>query len=229
MTNFTETLRHYCRNPRCRSKLPSPVSNPREAFCARGCFNSFYLHRCLVCEGPLQRKREDQKVCRKAKCRNTWRLGSGFGCYAGSSNANSASETPDFIDLKAPPKPDRPWRFVAGPELSASALHCATVSGDQAIQVINRTNARHWREYNVKAEEWSLITRHDPPVNLTGGYNFPSAPVITTPAPIIRLSRPVKETAPSVPIPDDFSIPEFLRRPPRSHDAAPVIPLREAA
>jgi hypothetical protein len=27
------------------------------------------LHRCLVCEGPIKRKREDQKVCRKAKCR----------------------------------------------------------------------------------------------------------------------------------------------------------------
>ena len=28
MTEFTETaLRHMCRNPRCRSKLPAPVSN----------------------------------------------------------------------------------------------------------------------------------------------------------------------------------------------------------
>jgi hypothetical protein len=25
MTEFTETLRHYCRNPRCRSKLPTAV------------------------------------------------------------------------------------------------------------------------------------------------------------------------------------------------------------
>jgi hypothetical protein len=29
MTEFTETLSHYCRNPRWRSKLPVPVSNPR--------------------------------------------------------------------------------------------------------------------------------------------------------------------------------------------------------
>ena len=81
MTEFTETLRHHCRNPRCRSKLPMPVSNPREAFCTKGCHSSFYLHCCLACEGPLQRKREDQKVCRKAKCRNAWRAGSGFGRY----------------------------------------------------------------------------------------------------------------------------------------------------
>lgn len=26
-----DAFRHYCRNPRCRSKLPAPVSNPREA------------------------------------------------------------------------------------------------------------------------------------------------------------------------------------------------------
>ena len=48
MTEFAVEVRRYCRNSRCRSKLPLPVSNPREGFCARGCFNSFYLHRCLV-------------------------------------------------------------------------------------------------------------------------------------------------------------------------------------
>src|SRR6516225_7835340 len=53
MTEFVAELRHYCRNPRCRSKLPQPVANPREAFCARGCHSSFYLKRCLVCEGPM--------------------------------------------------------------------------------------------------------------------------------------------------------------------------------
>jgi hypothetical protein len=103
MTEFTETLRHYCRNPRCRSKLPAPLSNPRDAFCTRGCYTSFYLRRCLACAGPIERKREDQKVCRKAKCRNAWRAGSGFGCYAVSSPAKLASETIDFIDPNTPP------------------------------------------------------------------------------------------------------------------------------
>ena len=40
-------LRHYCRNPRCRSKLKQPVENPRRAFCTRGCHSSFYHSRCL--------------------------------------------------------------------------------------------------------------------------------------------------------------------------------------
>jgi len=121
MTEFTETLRHYCRDPRCRSKLASPVSNPREAFCTRGCFNSFYLRRCVACEGPIARKREDQKVCRKAKCRNGWRAGLGFGRYA-TSPAKLVSETPDFIDPKAPLKPAQPWRIVAGELTPSRAL-----------------------------------------------------------------------------------------------------------
>ena len=81
MTEFNQEARHYCRNKHCRSKLPGPVSNPREAFCTKGCHGSFYLKRCMVCEGPIERKREDQKVCRKAKCRSAWRARSGFGRY----------------------------------------------------------------------------------------------------------------------------------------------------
>ncbi len=53
MTEFKEELRHFCRNPRCRSKLPAPVSNLREAFCTRGCYLGFHRTRCLVCEGKM--------------------------------------------------------------------------------------------------------------------------------------------------------------------------------
>jgi hypothetical protein len=55
MTEFAETaVRHYCRYPKCRSKLPAPVLNRHEAFCARGCHGSFYLRRCRVCEAPIE-------------------------------------------------------------------------------------------------------------------------------------------------------------------------------
>jgi hypothetical protein len=70
MTDFIEALRHRCRNPRCQSKLPSPVSNPREAFCTKGCHSSFYRKRCLICEEPMERKTEHQLVCGKRRCRN---------------------------------------------------------------------------------------------------------------------------------------------------------------
>jgi hypothetical protein len=55
-------LRHYCRNPRCRMKLAAPVENEHHAFCCRGCHSSFYRSRCLVCEDPMRRKREGQKL-----------------------------------------------------------------------------------------------------------------------------------------------------------------------
>jgi hypothetical protein len=65
--------RHYCRNPKCRSKLPAPAGNPREAFCARGCHASFYRHRCLVCEAAIDRRTEHQKFCRRPLCKSRFR------------------------------------------------------------------------------------------------------------------------------------------------------------
>jgi hypothetical protein len=62
-------LRHYCRNPRCRSKLKEPVDNPRVAFCTRGGHSSFYLKRCLVCERQFVKKNSKQVVCHRHACR----------------------------------------------------------------------------------------------------------------------------------------------------------------
>jgi len=64
MTEFTEVARKRCRNKRCLMRLQSPVTNPREAFCIKGCYGSFYLHRCLVCEDPTG----NRKICKKSKC-----------------------------------------------------------------------------------------------------------------------------------------------------------------
>jgi hypothetical protein len=55
-------LRHYCRNLKCRSKLPAPIENEHHAFCAPGCHASFYRSRCLVCEEPMRRKHERQRL-----------------------------------------------------------------------------------------------------------------------------------------------------------------------
>jgi hypothetical protein len=148
MTEFEQDLRHKCRNPRCRMNLPAPVSNPREAFCTRGCHTSFYLHRCLVCEGPLERKREAQKVCRKAQCRSAWQGKGGFGRYVASSPANKAQETPNACGSAGASKPvERPlWRLAAaGAPVSANAYHCAIVGADFAMVEADRSNAAHWR------------------------------------------------------------------------------------
>ena len=63
MTEFSQALRHMCRNPKCRSKLPAPVPNEREAFCARGCYQSFYLRRRPNPHPIKLRKGEIESTC----------------------------------------------------------------------------------------------------------------------------------------------------------------------
>ena len=91
MTDFGQELRHRCRNPRCRMKLPGPVSNLREAFCTRGCYNSFYLKRCHVCDKPIEQPNRGgtRLICKKSKCKNAWKSGLGFGRFAESGHAAS--------------------------------------------------------------------------------------------------------------------------------------------
>src|ERR1700722_11832464 len=107
MTEFAETaMRKFCRNPRCGSKLPTPVSNPREAFCARGCHSAYYRRHSLVCDGAIvQPKRGERLICRKPACIKAFRESSDAYRYQGSQTAESISETLDFIDSKQPPKP----------------------------------------------------------------------------------------------------------------------------
>jgi hypothetical protein len=62
-------LRHRCRNPHCRSKLPAPVGNDHKAFCCRSCFNSFYLKRCLVCEKLKDKYHQRRQLCGSVDCR----------------------------------------------------------------------------------------------------------------------------------------------------------------
>jgi hypothetical protein len=207
MIDFANDLRHRCRNPKCRMKLPAPVSNPREAFCCPGCHKSFYLHRCLVCECPIGRKREDQKICRKSKCRSAWRARQGFGRYVVSSAAKLASEGPDFPRSKQPNELDRAWRIVAGPPLTPSQLHCALVGAGEAVEAARRSNARYWPEANA-AEVPCLIKRDSAPVNVTGGHRFPDAPAVD-----LRPTKPVVTKPHAVVTGDALDIPGFLRRP----------------
>jgi hypothetical protein len=66
--------RHYCRNPRCRMKLPAQVDNEHHAFCCTGCYTQFYRFRCSVCEGRLRRKNERQRFgSGHAVCRGEYR------------------------------------------------------------------------------------------------------------------------------------------------------------
>jgi hypothetical protein len=61
----------------------------------------------LVCEGPIERKTGNQKVCRRSKCRNTLRAGFRLGRYYPTSDVKLPSKSADFIGPKMPLRPDR--------------------------------------------------------------------------------------------------------------------------
>ena len=193
MTELADTAQRYmCRNPKCRSKLPTPVSNPREAFCARGCHSAFYRTHCRVCEEPIEQPgRGERLICRKAACIRAFRESSDTYRYQVAQTAESISETPDFIDSKQPLKPDRGWFIVAGPEQTTSQFHCALVGARTAVDEVDRANAVHWRA--AQAGEH--------------GYRRPGAVTVEVPVPN---STPSAERPAMLPIPADLSIPAFL-------------------
>jgi hypothetical protein len=168
---MTIPLRHRCRNPRCHMKLMAPVENEHHAFCCRGCHNSFYLSRCLVCEDPMRRKTVQQKFgSGHARCRseyNRFRHIFDFPAHP-TSCVGDRGRSAHFTGLKTDNRADRPWRKIAGPELSPRSFALATLPLDRA------TTARIARA-NAKAV---LIGPNDEPINLLGGYRFPKAPTL---------------------------------------------------
>jgi hypothetical protein len=234
MVEFTETaLRKMCRNPKCRSKLPAPVSNEREAFCCRSCYQSFYLHRCRVCEGPIEQKRDGRRVlCKKAACRNVFSRTFAGGRYLTPSAPSYPSKTPDFIGPKEALKPDRAWRIIAGPALTASQLHCATApdgeivggkptwdgGGDERIEAQNRKP--------LKAHFANLKAAEDAEIEANGYFTDPEWREVISPDGVfcyVTRFRPATTVKSQRHIPDNLSIPPFLDRRPRPEQ------LREAA
>jgi len=156
-----ENLRHRCRNPQCRAKLPAPVTNAREAFCCCGCYTSFFRTRCRVCEELIgQPTRGARLICNRAKCKSAWRVGLGFGRYPTLSRAESIREVPVNKGPKMGISDDRAfsWQVVAaGAPISANQYHCAIVGAVEGIAAAYRSNAAHWarsgRRLHAKAAE----------------------------------------------------------------------------
>jgi hypothetical protein len=95
------------------------------------------LHRCRVCERPIEQKRDGQRLlCKKPKCKADWQALEGFGRYAVPSAAAKASKTLDFIDSKQALKADSTpvWHVVAAcAPITANQFHCAIVGAEEAI------------------------------------------------------------------------------------------------
>ena len=184
--------RHRCRY--CRTTLKAPEDNDRQAFCTRGCHSSHYRKRCVVCEAKFERKNEGQKVCGRRPCRNA--LKSRPELYSYARMGQSAGSVID--PLKNPIKPGiktrldggRPWRQIAGPELSARSFALATLPLDPATaKRVAGDNSRYWRE-----DRESLL----PYVRYIEGR------LLGEPLPFV-------ESPPLVPA-DPFDIPAFLVR-----------------
>jgi hypothetical protein len=201
MTEFAEDLRHRCRNPHCRMKLTAPVVNPRKAFCTPGCHSSFYLKRCLVCEndkpaGSTVRR----KLCRRPKCEGRYRKNSAHYSFLGADTTSAANvpRSAQSTGIKSAGLDDRPCYIVAGPKVSVSVYHCATLPVDPDIAA--RVNA---------ASDWGRIRKEI-------AWSKPRPP---TPK---EMQSDWKPCSPSVPVADDLSIPEFLKRDPAAREPAAV-------
>jgi hypothetical protein len=111
---MTAPLRHRCRSPHCRMKLPAPVENEHHAFCCRRCHESFYRNRCRVCEADLRKqgKRGDahRLYCRLPKnCRGEaqkWPEKYAYGLRAAFTTTNVKSA--QFTGLKSARESNRP-------------------------------------------------------------------------------------------------------------------------
>jgi hypothetical protein len=199
MTEYIQQFRFYCRNPRCRMRFKTPVSNPREAFCTRGCHSGFYRKRCLVCEGEMVRRSENQRICGKRRCRNAL-------SHADSLNLGRYALSPvDPIEksiksgIKSGDTGDRPWLIVAGPTITANVYHCATVPEGPDCQ---------WR-----GGEYERIEAKNRAALSAAIERRPKC--LSSPGMVFSDWRPVVARLPKGVEPDDRAIPDFLRRIPK--------------
>jgi hypothetical protein len=191
---FRQALRHYCRNPRCRMKLKVPVENPHKAFCTPGCYSSFYLKRCAVCEKAKPAGSTARRLlCRRPACRSAYHQNRAIYSFPGEDTAcaPNALRNIDKTGTFSGHLDDRPWRIIAaGSAISANVYHCATLPIDP--DTVGRAAANDWGRIRQEVA-WSKRAH-------VHGSD-------------IKASSPVAAHNPyPAEIPSDLSIPEFLRR-----------------
>ena len=191
-------VRHRCRNPRCKAWLKPPVENRRDAFCCAGCEIGFYRTHCRVCEKELaETKRSSRReLCGKRKCNNEFR-----------SDRKRAQLVSRYYPLAVTSKPGKSSTKSTALSGIKSDLGFA-VGADYDREVL-------WENFRANAKFWTAawIQPHHPPVNILGGYKFPAVPDIDlgAPAKSPTLNRPPDSNPQLAQVPDDLSIPAFLR------------------
>ena len=136
-----------------------------------------------------------------------------------------APKSADSIGVKTPLKPGRAWRIIAGPELTATQLHCATVPDGldgmweggsyQRIEAANRRLLEvHFDKLDSTAFDFCTVCGCDD--DLVDHKMTADGSVTVTLCCDCRDKRVCGATysAPQYLLADDLSIPEFLRRTP---------------
>jgi hypothetical protein len=228
-------LRHFCRFPKCRSKLPKPVSSALDAFCTVGCIRGFYRGHCRVCKRGFERKTERAKTCGRRECQTAFRRdpirfsGSRYGDAPVVVNPSKKPIKPGvkIVPLEGPTV----WQTIAGPTPSKVNLHIpldpdliARLARYPAHVLMVELDAKARR----RAARTAVFKRRTPPVNILGGFSFPGAPEIDFDPPATNMTASASQPTPSTWAPTtapttaapvgaagvpDLSIPEFLRRP----------------
>lgn len=211
--NPTETHAFRCRNPRCKSWLRPPAENPRDAFCCEKCAESFYRGHCRVCERPIVGKNSRRELCDDERCRSQFRRYRErfFGTWYPNPVLSSKAEKSSIKStVKTTINSDRAWRQIAGPDVPDVNLRIP-LDPDFARRIA-RVHNSYW-------EKKALICSADPPINIGGGYKFPGAKTIDLNPPAAKVTSKKLDAATKAKadeliaqIPDDLSIPDFLKR-----------------
>jgi hypothetical protein len=181
-------------------KLPMPIANQHRAFCTAGCHSSFYLKRCVVCESEKPAGSTARRiVCRRPKCESKYRQNRGRYSFSARDTISAANvpRSAQSTGIKSAHFDDRPWRIVAGPKISAAVYHCTALPVDP--ETARRSNA---------ANDWGRIRKES-------AWSKPRPPAPK------EMQSDWRPCSPSVPVADDLSIPEFLKREPVAFSESP--------
>ena len=204
MTEFATEVRHYCRNPKCRSKLKAPIANTREAFCSPRVSRALLSASLLCLRGEKDRPARCPYL-RAHKCKNAIRS---LKRSKDTRCVEIGVGNPIKSGLPEADKYGRAWKVVAG-EISPNAFHCATVSDGPDCQ---------WKggEFERVAKNRAALKAADEAA-ANGYFTDPDWHAVVSPDGVkcfvTSFVAPARRArALPHPLTADLSIPEFLRR-----------------
>jgi hypothetical protein len=173
----------------------------------------------------MERRTEQQQLCGKRRCRSVLAGGLDLGRFHIAGGGVSPLKTSTKPGLKSGLGGDRAWRIVAGPELTPTQLHCATVADGKIVNAAPTWTDSSWRR--LEAASRAALAAHFDQLDATASNNCISCGRgddlfdyqtaqgrWKTVCGACRTTSRVA-VAPAVPadlIPDDLSIPDPLRR-----------------